>query len=733
MTSSGSIVEVAVFCPNLEPLDYLWPADSRFRQPPEVGIRVRVPLGPRTVAGIVVGRKHASPLPVRKLRAIREVLDPQPLLTETLCAFVLWASRYYRYPAGLAFQGILPPALKQERSRKRPVRIFWVPPETGAVEPTGRLGAASRALLAEVARNPEGLEDRALDPAGRKRARTLARRGFLLRRERPVEPGIPTAPEGRERCTIPLNAEQLAAVRAILKTTADFRCTLLDGVTGSGKTEVYLAVARAILDAGRSTLLLLPEIALTPQLTSRIEEAFGSRVLIYHSERSPEERQAVWDAVREEGGHCVIGTRSALFLPFARLGLIVVDEEHDSSFKQQDGFRYSARDLAVYRARQLCIPVVLGSATPSLESLANTQAGRYQHVHLTRRAGLGQTPHWSLVDIRGQKLTGGFSDPTLKIMETHLASDGQILVYLNRRGFARSLLCPDCGWIATCTPCESPLTVHQREHRLLCHRCGLRRTMPETCPHCGAELRPRGSGTERLEATLAERFPGVGLARLDRDAITRRHQLDSVLEGFRSGVTRVLVGTQMLAKGHDFHGVTLVIVIDADQGLYSADFRAAEHMGQQLVQVAGRAGRGLKAGAVVLQTRHPENPLLHDLFDGSYASFAERLLEERREAGWPPYAKLALLVAESTDSEAAWTALKTIHRELGPTLDPRLETYGPAPALHPKQAGRWRFHLLLKAASRHLLQLGCTQILERHKPRSKKVRPILDVDPYSLD
>ncbi|MHB1544548.1 MAG: primosomal protein N' [Gammaproteobacteria bacterium] len=735
MTSSAQIVEVAVFCPNLEPLDYLWPDDAGFRQKPDLGIRVRVPLGSRTVVGIVVGLKHESALPVKRLRSIQEVLDPVPLLTATLSAFVLWASRYYQYPAGLAFQGIIPPTLKRGCSRKPPVRTFWVPPDTHWIDHPGRLGTASRALLIAAAQNPDGLDDRALDRIGRKRARSLAKRGLLIRRERPVEPAPPHRPAqgDRQPVEMPLNAEQQSAVRAILETTHSFQCTLLDGVTGSGKTDVYLAIARAIVDERRSALLLLPEIALTPQLTTRIEQVFGSRALVYHSERSPEERQAVWDAVRSEKVHCVIGTRSALFLPFATLGLIVVDEEHDSSFKQQDGFRYSARDLAVYRARQLRIPIVLGSATPSLESLANAKTGRYRHLCLTARAGRGQTPDWSLVDIRGQRLTGGFSDKTLVVMETHLARRGQILIYLNRRGFARSLLCPDCGWIATCEPCESPFTVHQRERRLLCHRCGLRRPVPDACPACGGTLSTRGSGTERLEATLAERFPGVGLARLDRDVIARRDRLASVLEGVRSGATRMLVGTQMLAKGHDFHGVTLVVVIDADQGLYSADFRAAEHLGQQLVQVAGRAGRGEQAGEVVLQTRHPENPLLHDLFGGSYASFAEHLLEERRQAGWPPYAKLALLIAESTDSEAAWTVLRAIKRDLEPATGHRLDTFGPAPALHPKQAGRWRIQLLLRASSRSGLQAGCARIFERHKPHSKKVRLTLDIDPYSLD
>ena len=736
MSSPIRIVEIAVFCPNVEPLDYIWPDDPGFRQAPIHGLRVRVPLGSRSAIGLVVGWKAKSLLPVQKLKAVLEILDSTPALPETLCAFVLWSSRYYQYPPGLAFQSILTPALDPKRSRKMRVRTVWSLPESKGDPRPKRLGASSCALLMEAGSNPGGLDERALDPAGRRIARRLERRGLLLRRELLADPApTPAAPDPGHGSPdrISLNAEQQSAVHAIVETTRDFQCTLLDGVTGSGKTAVYLEIARTILDAGRSVLLLLPEIALTPQLTARMQETFGNRALVYHSERSRYERQAVWNAVQSDGVHCVIGTRSALFLPFVTLGLIVVDEEHDASFKQQDGFRYSARDLAVYRARELHIPIILGSATPSLESLANAKAGRYRHLKLTARAGAGRTPRWSLVDIRGQRLTGGCADETLAVMARHLERQGQILVYLNRRGYARSLLCPDCGWIATCEPCASPFTLHQRERRLLCHRCGQGRSIPDSCPDCGGALIQRGSGTERLETTLAERFPGVGLARLDRDVIFRRGKLASVLEGVRTGATQMLIGTQMLAKGHDFHGVTLVVVIDADQGLYSADFRAAEHLGQQLIQVAGRAGRGERPGEVLLQTRHPENPLLHDLFGGSYATFATRLLEERRQAGWPPYAKLALLIAESADADAAWTVLKTIKRDLEPALDHRLEIFGPAPALHPKQAGRWRLQLLLRAPTRADLQAGCSCILKQHKPRTKRVRLSLDIDPYSLN
>ena len=732
--SLAQIVKVAVFCPNLDLLDYLWPLPEAGLENPTVGARVRVPLGSRSALGIVIEIRPTSLLPRRRLRPVMEILGRE--LTPDLCEFIFWASHYYKVAPGLAFQSVLPPAFKSLNPPARKPRILWHTTGLVSEERLRRLGTASRLLFARLTESPEGCEDRSFPVSSRRLLRALHRRGLVVRVEREeISQGAErqTAPSGkiREMPAESLNPDQAAAVHVLAEGPDHFRCVLLEGITGSGKTRVYLELARQCLTRGRSSLILVPEIALTPQLTHEASRILGTTPLVYHSERPPAERERIWQFARGPQPHCVVGTRSALFLPLVNPGLIVVDEEHDASFKQQEGFRYSARDLAVWRARQLDIPVILGSATPSLETLANVESGRYEVIRLPERAGTGRVPESELVDIRGQSLTGGLAASTLVRMAAHLERDEQVLVYLDRRGYARHLACPACGWIAECPECAAPFTVHRTPGQLLCHRCGRHERLPGICPHCGETLLSRGTGTERIEAVLAERFPDVGIARLDRDRVSRREALETILSTVRDRRARILVGTQMVTKGHDFQGVTLVVVVDADQGLFSADFRAPERLGQKLVQVAGRAGRGSRSGSVLLQTRHPEHPLFQDLLAGSYAAFARHLLEERREAGWPPYGHLVLVTAESADRDRAQDFLvDTGRRLLAPAVRGDWAVWGPAPALRAKQAGRWRFQLLVRGESRATLQRACGQILNLKVPRTLRLH--LDVDPYDL-
>ncbi len=732
--SPARIVEVAVFCPQLNLLDYLWAPTGAGWGAPAVGLRVRVPLGPRSTAGVVMGIKPASPLPARRLRPVTEVLDRD--LPPDLCEFIFWASRYYRVAPGLAFQSVLPPELKSLRVPARKLRVVWRAAGILPEDRMRRLGTASRELLAGLGESPGGCADHALAAPSRRLVRALHRRGLVLRIELdeiPERPETQKLPSGMIPATTPepLNPDQAAAVRILLESPDRFDCVLLDGITGSGKTRVYLEVARQCLGRGRSSLILVPEIALTPQLTREADRILGTPPLVYHSGRPAAERDRIWQLARATQPHCVVGTRSALFLPLANLGLIVVDEEHDLSFKQQEGFRYSARDLAVWRARQLDIPIVLGSATPSLETLANVERGRYRQIRLQERAGAGQVPESILVDIRGQSLTGGLAPGTLARMALHLEGEGQVLVYLDRRGYARNLVCPACGWVAECPACAAPFTVHRLPGQLLCHRCGRSERLPSGCAQCAGNLLSRGTGTERIEAVLAERFPGAGVVRLDRDRVTRREALEAILSSVREQHARILVGTQMVTKGHDFHGVTLVVVVDADQGLFSADFRAPERLGQKLVQVAGRAGRGSRPGSVLLQTRHPEHPFFQDLLAGSYMTFARRLLEERRAAGWPPFGCLVLATAESANQEHARDFLAEAGRRLtAAAARGEWAVWGPAPALRAKQAGRWRFQLLVRAEGRTMLQRACHHLQNLQIPRS--IRLHLDVDPYDL-
>ncbi|MGH8273632.1 MAG: replication restart helicase PriA, partial [Gammaproteobacteria bacterium] len=496
---------------------------------------------------------------------------------------------------------------------------------------------------------------------------------------------------------------------------------------------VYLAAIREVLARGRQALVVVPEIALTPQLVARFESALGIAIAAYHSGLADGERLRVWLAARAGEASVSVGTRSAVFLPLAAPGRIVVDEEHDSSLKQQDGFRYHARDLAVYRAHAANVPVVLGSATPSLESLANVRAKRYRRLALDARAGGASLPALRLVDVRGQRLEAGLSNQLLAAIARHLDAGTQVLVFLNRRGFAPVMMCHACGAPLECKRCTARMTYHRARNRLLCHHCGAERPVPDTCPACGAaELTPLGKGTERLEVVLARHFPGVPLVRVDRDATRRRGRLAELMRDAASGAARILIGTQMLAKGHDFQALTLAAVVDADQGLYGADFRAAERMAQLIVQVAGRAGRGEQPGEVLIQTRHPDHPLLAELLRHGYAGFAERALAEREAANLPPYGSLALLRAEATQETHPRDFLTQAAERFAKIRD--VHCLGPAPAPMLRRAGRYRYQILLEARERPQLQTALTHALPdiMALDSARRVRVSLDVDPADL-
>ncbi len=458
-----------------------------------------------------------------------------------------------------------------------------------------------------------------------------------------------------------LNAEQRQALVAIDRKAGQFQPWLLFGITGSGKTEIYLQAIASVLARGEQALVLVPEIGLAPQTVARFRARFQTEIAVLHSGRNERERLEAWRAARSGQAGIVIGTRSAVFTPLARPGLIIVDEEHDLSFKQHEGFRYHARDLAVRRAQLESTPIVLGSATPSLESLANARLGRYELLELKERAAGASMPVFKLIDLRQQKLQDGFSDLLLQAVKTTLARGEQVLVFINRRGFAPLLLCHDCGWQAHCRRCDARPTLHRSPVRLHCHHCGSESAPPVQCPSCGsADLRAVGLGTERAEELLGKRFPKVPLFRVDRDSTRRKDALSQLYHEIHSAGPALLVGTQMLAKGHHFPKVTLVAILDVDGGLFGADFRAPEHMAQLILQVAGRAGRADKPGLVLLQTHQPEHPLLHELITAGYSAFAERVLEERRQLGLPPFGHLALIRAEATDAARPMTFLQQI-------------------------------------------------------------------------
>src|SRR5690554_4475991 len=642
-----NVLRIALPLPLPRLFDYLAPGGGD-ASPGDVGRRLRVPFGPRELVGVVTATGPAAG-DAPALREALEWLDARPLVQDELLATSRWLARYLHAPLGEVLATALPAALR----RGDPL------PDTAirgcALSASGlqsvdslRAGGRPRRLAEMLRRGPvaEDLLDDAIE-GWRAAARSLEERGLLERVALDGPAPSTIAQPGPEPTT-----EQAAALEA-LRAADGFAPVLLEGVTGSGKTEVYLqAIAERCLAHGRQALVLVPEIGLTPQMLARFRARLGVPVHATHSGLNDGERARVWAAAWRGEARVVVGTRSAVFTPLPQAGLIVIDEEHDGSYKQQDGFRYHARDFALVRARALEVPIVLGSATPSLESLHNARSGRYAHLRLSRRAGRAKPPPVRVLDVRKRPLEAGLSQEMLGRIEQDLAAGGQVLVFRNRRGYAPVLLCHDCGWSAGCPRCSSPeqnrpMTVQAHGRRLQCHHCGHRRLSPLACPDCaGLGLQPQGIGTERIEELLAARFGGYPVLRIDRGSTRRRDALQKLFAelGERPGI---LVGTQMLAKGHDLAGLSLVAVVGIDEGLFSADFRASEKLAQLLIQVAGRAGRAQRAGEVILQTHHPEHPLLDTLLTGGYHAFAEAELEQREAAGFPPFAHLAMLRAES--------------------------------------------------------------------------------------
>ena len=721
-------IRVAVPGPFAEPLDYLVP--SRTPLPPR-GARVRVPLGRRELVGVVTAAPAGSHLAADRLRPLLAVLDDGPLLDEETSSLIEWAAHYYHHPVGDAYLTALPVRLRQGHAAEPAI-------ETGWTITAGGRETAPETLDRRAPRQAALLE--ALQAEGHLSAARLAGfdgdpRGAL---QRLVERGLAALTQvpdyglisGRgEESTLALNDEQLAAARAI-QPGEGHEVILVDGVTGSGKTEIYLdAIARSLAQ-GLQTLVVVPEIGLTPQLVRRFQRRLLGRIAVLHSGLGDGERLNAWLAARAGEADVIIGTRSATFVPLRRPGLIVIDEEHDASLKQQEGFRYSARDLAVLRAHRLDIPVVLGSATPSLESLENVRRGRYTRYRLRQRAGNARPPVIQLLDMRGQPTRDGLSQPLIEQIHRHLAAGGQALLFLNRRGFSPTLICHECGWLAECDRCDARYTYHRGRRRLHCHHCDRERPLPHHCPNCGSvDLRPLGLGTERIETALQAAFPETPPVRIDRDSTRRRGSFERQMEAARRGETRLLLGTQMLAKGHHLPAVTLVAIIDADQGLFGADFRAPERLAQLVVQVAGRAGRAERPGEVAIQTHHPEHPLLQMLVHGGYPAFAEAALAEREAAGLPPARAMALLRAEAPSREAPQAFLEAALA--GAPHDPRVERLGPYPAPMERRAGRYRAQVMLQSDLRAPLQNLLTQWLPRlgSLPQARRVRWSIDVDP----
>ncbi|MGM0703051.1 MAG: primosomal protein N' [Pseudomonadota bacterium] len=720
--------------------------DYRADAPPsggwQPGLRVRVPFGRRQVVGVVVECRDVGELPLGELKPVAECLDEAPLPADWLwlCHFT---ARYYQHPLGDTLHQALPVLLRQGRPLAGRMREQWLLTDSGRGVDAERLRRAPRQaeLLTMLAQHPHGLATPAVLAQGftREQLKALDAKGLVTRRETPrTAAADPAAARLLGEPALPLNREQAAALAALHEGLDAFHPCLLHGVTGSGKTEVYLQLIEAVVARGRQALVLVPEIGLTPQTLARFRHRFRVPVVALHSALTDHERLDAWEAAASGRALIIIGTRSAIFTPLARPGAIIVDEEHDGSFKQQEGLRYHARDLAVARAQRHAIPLLLGSATPSLESLHHAQRGDYRHLRLTHRATRHAPARLELVDMRGRPRQGGLVPPVLKAIGETLAAGHQVLVFINRRGFAPTLACHACGWLAECDHCDARLTLHRQPPLLACHHCDRRRSLPDACPACGsADLRPLGSGTERTEETLAAQFPQVPVHRIDRDSTRRRDALERMLAEVRRGEPCLLVGTQMLAKGHHLPHVTLVVVVNADAGLYASDFRALEHSAQLLEQVAGRAGRASHPGRVLVQTLHSDDAHLRLLTDAGYDALAAQLIEERRAAGLPPFRFIALLRLESPKEPAVTELGRHAGESLRAWLAERelaVDCLGPVPAPMERRQGRYHLQLMLGADKRSRLHEAGAWLVAwlEATPEARRVRWSLDIDPQTL-
>ena len=668
-----NVLRVALDVPVATLFEYASDADRRIAP----GDRVVVPFGARERVGVVLELAAASTISASRLKPVVRVLEGAPRLPQDWLAQMRFLAGYYQRPLGETVASALPPRLRS----LKPL------PKRRAAGPA-REGADS-AVAAFVARHQ-------------------------------------------------LNAAQAAAAERIGGALGRFRAFLLHGVTGSGKTEVYLRLVAAVLQQGRQALVLVPEIGLTPQLEARFREAFPETpIAILHSALEDSARTHAWlDAARGQAA-IVLGTRLAVLTPLPRLGLVVVDEEHDASFKQQEGLRYSGRDAAVQRAKLANCPIVLGSATPSLETWFNADAGRYERLSLPERAAPGaKLPLVRTVDLRAEPAEHGLARSVVEALRERLARAEQSLVFINRRGYAPVLACEACGWAAGCARCSAHLVLHAAARsvpRLRCHHCGAEQAVPARCPTCGnADLRPLGRGTQRVEEALGALFPGARIARIDRDTARRRGALARALEGIGRGEADLLVGTQLLAKGHDFPALTLVAVLNADSALLSTDFRAAERLYATLAQVGGRAGRRERQGEVLIQTRFPGHPMFAALARHDYAGFAEAQLAERRTAGFPPFVHEAALRAEASRLETAMRFLRDAAALAAVPAGVRV--YDPVPHVVTRRAGYERAQLTVQSLSRPALQGFLRDWSERiaaTAPRS--LRWHLDVDPIEFD
>ena len=724
-TPDQPIWRCAVPTPLRRYFDYRAPAGWQGTAVP--GLRVRVPFGNRQVTGILLSTASESTVSNAKLKSVAAVLDTEPLFTEPLLALLTWASGYYHHPVG----EVLPLGLSPSERRGLAERATGVAAltltERGRGLPEGAPHRAPKQAALVTLLQTGAMSLSAIAQSGFSRSVIKALIDHQLAEETEMSQtnqwNIRSAP-------LPPNTEQHSAIEKVTADAGTFAVHLLFGVTGSGKTEVYLQTIAACIERGEQALVLLPEIALTPQTLARFEARFDAPVLALHSGMGDAERDRVWAAARRGSAAIILGTRSAVFAPLQQPGIIIVDEEHDAAFVQQDGFRYSARDVAIKRGQLEHCPVLLGTATPSLESWHNAETGRYHCHRLTQRAGRGSLPSQRQIDISGLDLSAGLSAELIERVDATLAAGRQVLVFLNRRGFATALVCHDCGWTSDCPDCDARMTLHKTPAGLHCHHCDRRSSLPQSCPHCDSRrLVGTGVGTQQTEAFLSERFSAFPVVRVDSDTMQGRESMPNLIERLSDGEPVLMIGTQMLSKGHHFPHVALVAVVDADTLLFSPDFRGEERLLQLLTQVSGRAGREEVPGEVLIQTRHPDHPLMQQLA-GPYDKALPELLAQRQRGGLPPYGALGVIRCDSQSRQEGLDFLQQLKRSAASTGSCQL--IGPLPAAMARRKNRYRSQLVLAASGRAALAARMASLVNAAEStrHSHRLSWSVDIDPY---
>lgn len=716
MVMAPTILRIASFTPVDKLFDYLPPDDIDIDslQP---GMRLAIPFGPRTLCGILVEVTDRSDFPIDKLAKAHRVLDLTPSLLPGVMKLCQWLANYYHSALGEAFANALPTALRSTEPYDQRTQ-FWQKTNTYTPPPRAYKQSEALALLADGPVSDATLRQQASAAI----IRTLAKSGAITSIYR-----MPTQTDdtSEREPSLTLSTAQSRALNAIKLDTHGVY--LLDGITGSGKTEVYLQAIAQVIDAGQQALVLVPEINLTPQTVARFKRRFGERISLQHSQLTPTDRLKQWH--RAQTAPITIGTRSAIFAPQSNLGLVIIDEEHDSSYKEIGGQGYHARDLAIVRASQANIPVILGSATPSLESLYNVSHKHYRHLILSERATQSHLPNVSIVESHED-----ISPEAVSAISATLEAGYQALIFINQRGFAPTLICQQCQWLSECPRCDSRLTLHRQPAELHCHHCDYKVEPPQACPKCQSrQLKPLGLGTQRSELLLASLFAHTPIVRIDRDSARNKDELESALNIVHKNEPCLLVGTQMLAKGHHFSHVNLVVVLGADNGLLSTDFRGSERMGQLLVQVTGRSGRESTQGSALIQTQFADHPLLHQLIHQGYAPFAQQLLNARQHACMPPFSYLAMIRVDAKDPNAAEAFLNAVRAQVEqwhpPT--PRVSYLGPLAQANGKRNHRYYFQLQIKTADRTQRH----QLIKQLKPfmaslsQRKALRWHIDIDP----